>query len=221
VLVKTAVSAVSVGTGVKGHISFVKRSSTYKQVLYNGLPIYRYSVDTAAGQAHGQGKVGPGGKWLLIHAAATTTAATPFNLPPTLQSVNPTGYTHILGNSGGRSMYVLSVESGGVLSCINTCPSIWPPLLVATSVTSIRVGTGVAGTIGFVTRSSTTKQVTFKGYPVYTYIGDAGAGTTTGQGIVADGGTWYLANAAATTNGTTQVTTPATTTTTASPYPGY
>ena len=45
--------------------------------------------------------------------------------------------------------------------------------------------------------------------------GDGGSGQANGQGIVADGGTWYVVNANATTNaGTQNTSTPATTSTT-------
>jgi predicted lipoprotein with Yx(FWY)xxD motif len=46
----------------------------------------------------------------------------------------------------------------------------------------------VTGTIGTITRSDGTKQVTLDGRPLYTYSGDTGAGTVTGQGVK---GIWW------------------------------
>jgi predicted lipoprotein with Yx(FWY)xxD motif len=40
-----------------------------------------------------------------------------------------------------------------------------------------------------------TKQVTFDGCPLYTFVKDTGAGQTHGEGIVAFGGTWGLLRA--------------------------
>ena len=86
------------------------------------------------------------------------------------------------------------------------------------------------GKISHVTRG-TKWQVTYNGWPVYTFIGETGPAKSNGEKIVAFGGTWYLVTAAATTNSatpvkkvsgtsgnTTTTTTPGATTTTA---PGY
>jgi predicted lipoprotein with Yx(FWY)xxD motif len=205
-LVKLAVKTVTIGTGVKGHIGFVKRSSTMKQVTYNGHPIYTYSGDHGAGATNGIGLKGPKGTWDLVHAAATTGAATAYAPLPALLSANVGSFSHILVNSHSRTLYTLSVESGGTFFCTGGCLSIWPPVLVPNAISVYKVGAGVSGHIGFVARTSTMKQVTFNGFPLYTYFGDSGAGQTNGQGIVADGGTWYVNDAQATTTGTTQVT---------------
>ena len=78
------------------------------------------------------------------------------------------------------------------------------------------------GPIGFIDRTGPTKQITFNGFPVYRYVGDYGPNGSNGEGVMADGGTWYLANAAATTNGATEVpvSTGSTTTTTYYAPPG-
>ena len=64
------------------------------------------------------------------------------------------------------------------------------------------------------------KQVTVNGFPVYQYAGDFGPRQDNGQGVVADGGTWYLASAVATTNAATEipVAAPGSTTTTTYHY---
>lgn len=123
-----------------------------------------------------------------------------------LQKVTVKPYTGILANAKHHSFYLLSNESGAKIHCKTSCLSIWPPLLVKTSVTSVSVGAGVAGKIGFVKRSSTMKQVTFNGYPIYFFSGDSGPNQVNGQGIVSDGGTWYLVRASAKSPATTKMT---------------
>lgn len=106
-------------------------------------------------------------------------------------------YSGILENAKHHTLYALTSEKGGRLRCKAACTPIWFPFLVKSSVTTVSLGAGVAGKIGFVKRSATTKQVTFNSYPVYAFSGDGGPGQVNGQGIAADGGTWYLVNATA------------------------
>lgn len=135
---------------------------------------------------------------------AAATAATSHTTPQ-LQVITASPYTGVLGNANGFSLYVLSIEAAGKLHCTGACLKIWPPDLVKSSTKSVSVGKGVKGKVGFVKRSSTTKQVTFNGYPLYRYVGDKKAKQANGEGIVADGGTWTLVSAAATKSTTTPV----------------
>jgi len=137
--------------------------------------------------------------------ASTATAATQRATPPQLQSVTVKPYSGILANSKKVSLYLLTVEKGGKLHCTGICLTYWQPLLVPTATKSIPVAKSVKGKIGFVKRTSRTKQVTFNGYPVYHYTGDSGPNQVKGEGTPADGGTWYLVNAATTSVSSTPV----------------
>ena len=46
--------------------------------------------------------------------------------------------------------------------------------------------------LGTSTRSDGTKQVTYKGHPLYYYVGDPNSGETSGQGINSFGAPWYV-----------------------------
>jgi predicted lipoprotein with Yx(FWY)xxD motif len=152
---------------------------------------------------------------LLVSPDATATS-------PRLESASFAGYSRLLVNQSSRSLYVLSVERGARIKCSSrTCLSIWPPFLVNKSVTSISLGAGVKGKIGFVARGKTTKQVTFNSYPLYTYSGDNGAKQTHGQGIASDGGTWHLVRATATSAAATPYAHSGTATTTTTGTGGY
>ncbi len=119
----------------------------------------------------------------------------------TIKAGNVPSFSGALVTHSSRTLYVLSVEKGGKLKCRASCIPPWLPLLVKSSatVTSVSLGAGVKGKIGFVTRSKTEKQVTFNSYPIYTYQGDSGALQSSGSEIHADGGTWTLIKASATT----------------------
>lgn len=72
-------------------------------------------------------------------------------------------------------------------NCTGGCASAWPPVLATGS--GMPSVTGVsAGAVGEITRSDGSKQLTLDGWPLYTYAGDSGAGSTAGQG---SGGTWW------------------------------
>jgi predicted lipoprotein with Yx(FWY)xxD motif len=124
----------------------------------------------------------------MVSASGATSA--------TLKSANVTGFSGALVNHSSRTLYILSSEKGAKIKCSGACLSTWPPLLVKASVTKVTLGANVKGKIGFVTRSSTMKQVTFNSYPLYTYAGDSGSLQSHGEGIAAFGGTWYLVKAA-------------------------
>lgn len=120
---------------------------------------------------------------------------------PTIKTANVPSFSGALVNHSSRTLYVLSSEKGGKIKCKASCLTTWIPLLVksSASVNSVSVGAGVKGKIGFVTRSKSEKQVTFNSYPIYTYQGDSGARQANGSEIHADGGTWTLIKASATT----------------------
>ncbi len=124
---------------------------------------------------------------------------------PSIKAGNVPSFSGALVNHSSRTLYVLSSEKGGKIKCKASCTPTWIPLVVNSSATakSVSVGAGVKGKIGFVTRSATKKQVTFNSYPIYTYQGDTGALQSNGSEIHADGGTWTLIKASASTPGAT------------------
>lgn len=111
----------------------------------------------------------------------------------------------VLTGSDGASLYLLSSASGDPVHCDGACLSIWPPVVVPSSVRRVRAGRDVAGHLGLVPRSSATEQVTDNGYPLYTFAGDSRPGQTKGQGVVSFGGTWHLVRAGARTPAGTAV----------------
>jgi predicted lipoprotein with Yx(FWY)xxD motif len=155
---------------------------------------------------------------LAVLGAVTMVTVASASSGPLLQSGRAGPYAGILVNSGHHSLYANTSERGGKIHCRGACFSFWPPVLVKNSVTSVTLGAGVKGKIGFIRRSSTTRQVTFNGFPVYRFSGD-GAGQANGEGVPADGGTWYLVNAGSRSPSTTHVKVHhGTTTTTTAPH---
>lgn len=90
----------------------------------------------------------------------------------------------VLVTTKGYTLYLYTPDSATKVACTGTCASIWPPLLLPRG-TSKPAGIAELGTV----RDPDGKlQVTYKGHPLYTYVGDKKPGTASGQGY---GGTWY------------------------------
>ena len=103
----------------------------------------------------------------------------------------------VLASKAGYTYYLLSTESHGRLRCAGACWSIWPPVLVRPGARPVAQGAGIDGRLGEVRRAGGKEQVTFNGYPLYGYAGDAGPRGSAGEGSVSFGGTWYLVRASA------------------------
>ncbi len=94
-------------------------------------------------------------------------------------------HSTILVTLGGRTLYSLSAERNAKFICTDTtCLSLWKPLHVARGMTPA----GVKG-LSLVTRPDHTRQVSYKGAPLYTFTGDKRAGDTKGNGFK-DVGVW-------------------------------
>jgi predicted lipoprotein with Yx(FWY)xxD motif len=64
------------GAGVKGRLTILHRSDGMLQVVLAGRPLYRFSGDSAKGQANGQGLESFGGTWHAVTASGPSTPVT-------------------------------------------------------------------------------------------------------------------------------------------------
>jgi predicted lipoprotein with Yx(FWY)xxD motif len=84
------------GAGIKGKLATISRKG-FAQVTLNGHPLYRFSGDSAKGQANGQGIASFGGVWHAAKAGAagstTTTTTSTTSTNPTTTSTSST-YTY-------------------------------------------------------------------------------------------------------------------------------
>jgi predicted lipoprotein with Yx(FWY)xxD motif len=129
-------------------------------------------------------------------SSSTAAAAAP---PPTpssgaqvvkTASVSPIGAS-VLVDSKGLTLYHLSGEQNGKWICTSSaCVKAWHPLTVATG----SAPTGSVSSLGAAKRPDGTRQITFKGMPLYTFIGDTKPGDAKGQGIK-DVGVWTAVTA--------------------------
>jgi predicted lipoprotein with Yx(FWY)xxD motif len=118
-------------------------------------------------------------------AAATPSAAVSVSLVKTAS--NSTLGKTVIVNAQGMTLYSLSGERAGKLICTSAaCLKAWPPLIVKGG----GAPKGSVGSLGTISRPGGLKQLTYKGMPVYTFVGDTKPGDAKGQGIKDEGSIW-------------------------------
>ncbi len=88
------------------------------------------------------------------------------------------------------TVYLFAADTGSSSTCSEACAQAWPP--VTTTGAPKAEGGAVAADLGTTTRSDGTKQVTYRGHPLYYYVSDSQAGETTGQGVNSFGAPWWV-----------------------------
>jgi predicted lipoprotein with Yx(FWY)xxD motif len=101
---------------------------------------------------------------------------------PTLRAQKVGSLGMVLVDTSGMTLYFLKGETAANIQCTGSCADQWPPLTIASGVQPT-VGDGVTGQVGTVQRPDGTLQVTYDGKPLYTFVGDSGAGQASGQGV--------------------------------------
>jgi predicted lipoprotein with Yx(FWY)xxD motif len=96
----------------------------------------------------------------------------------------------ILVDGRGRTLYLFARDMNGRSACSGSCATYWPPLITSGRP---RAGAGAkASLLGTTRRSDGRLQVTYRHHPLYTYVGDASKGQTSGQGLNLSGGLWWV-----------------------------
>jgi predicted lipoprotein with Yx(FWY)xxD motif len=137
-----------------------------------GLVIAIAAVVTAVSLAYGLGI-----------ASASSTAAAKVGTAST-----PLG--RILVDGHGRTLYLFAKDKKGKSACSGSCAVYWPPLIASSKPHA--VAGAKASLLGTTRRSDGRRQVTYRHHPLYRYAADTAKGQTTGQGLNASGGLWWV-----------------------------
>ena len=89
----------------------------------------------------------------------------------------------VLTNASGMTLYTFDKDAEGVSNCAGECAAKWPPM----PATAESKG---EGDFTVVKREDGSFQWAHKGKPLYTWVKDAKAGDTTGDGVK---GVWHVA----------------------------
>jgi predicted lipoprotein with Yx(FWY)xxD motif len=92
----------------------------------------------------------------------------------------------VLTNSAGMTLYWFVLDTSTKSNCNGSCATYWTPVKGPAT-----AGSGVTGTLGVITRAGGTRQATYDGHPLYTYVGDSAPGQNKGNGLNLSGGLWW------------------------------
>ncbi len=126
------------------------------------------------------------------HASSSAPASSTSNASATGTRVKVAHSPHgaYLVGPNGRALYLWVADSMNKSVCSGACAQAWPPLTTTGSPGAS--GGAMSADLGTTTRSDGSKQVTYKGHPLYYYIGDTAPGQTNGQGSNHFGAKWWL-----------------------------
>jgi len=96
------------------------------------------------------------------------------------------GVGNYLADAKGMTLYWFKKDSPGKSACAGPCVEKWPIYYRET----VAAGEGTkAEDFGTITREDGMKQTTFRGYPLYYWVGDKAPGDANGQGV---NNVWYV-----------------------------
>lgn len=102
------------------------------------------------------------------------------------------GLGPVLVTNKGFALYMFAPDEARRVTCTGGCATAWPPLLVQAGET-FAAGPGVrSGLLGSAPNPGGGRVVTYRGWPLYTYLGDAAPGHADGQGADDKGGYWFV-----------------------------
>jgi predicted lipoprotein with Yx(FWY)xxD motif len=122
----------------------------------------------------------------LLFAAVATPKSQPVATGPDVLKARTIGGVNLLTDARGLTLYWFAPDTSTKSACYGSCAAYWPPVTGTPS-----AGPGVTGTLGTINRTDGTKQATYDGHPLYTYIGDSAPGTASGNNINLNGGLWH------------------------------
>lgn len=165
-----------------------------RRLLFGSLALG--AVATAA--ACGTSSTGTGAGSLSGTPANSSSSAPVGTSSPaavTISAKSVPGAGTVLVNGQGQTLYVLTSEKGGKITCTDAsgCTKVWPDTELPKGMTAAKAGSGINGSLlGTVKAASGSLYVTYNHWPLYTFSGDSGPGQAKGEGLTSFGGTWYV-----------------------------
>lgn len=162
------------GAVAQAPYSLIERSSGEMQWALNGMPLYFYSDDTAAGDTNGEGL---GGNWYVARVAPVAVSN------HSTKGMLFTAHGNIVNAEGAAdnsrldfTLYTFDEDPLGETTCFDDCLAAWPALYAPDNSQAF-------GDFTVIVRDENTgvKQWAYKGLPLYFFIGDSAPGHTSGE----------------------------------------
>ena len=96
------------------------------------------------------------------------------------------GGATVLTNAKGFTVYWFGPDTPTTSKCYGSCAAYWPPVTGTAAASP-----GVPGRVGTIIRTGGSRQLTYNGHPLYTYIADTAPGLARGNNINLNGGLWH------------------------------
>ncbi|MGV1049863.1 MAG: hypothetical protein ACOYD4_15215 [Solirubrobacterales bacterium] len=122
---------------------------------------------------------------------ASKAASAPSGEAVTVAVGSAAGVGQVLVDSKGMTLYYFQKDQkgSGKSKCEGECASFWPPLTTGAEAEAM---SGVdASMLGTIERPDGTTQVTYAGWPLYTFVEDKKSGEDNGTDSKAFGASWY------------------------------
>ncbi|MEU6576677.1 hypothetical protein [Streptomyces sp. NPDC046805] len=121
----------------------------------------------------------------VVSCLGATPAPAPVPAPLTLMVAHSDIMGPLYTDPDGHTVYRNDIEGGmGTVACLGACTETRKPLLARPG-TALRLPPGLAGTLGTVTRpDGSGEQVTYDGFPLYTFTGDIQPADTEGVDLL-------------------------------------
>ena len=104
--------------------------------------------------------------------------------------VRPSRFGRVIFDGRGRALYLFTRERSARPRCYGACADAWPPFLVERRP---RAGSGARSSLIRTTRRRDgSRQATYRGHPLYYYVGDTQPGQILCQDVFEFGGTWLV-----------------------------
>ncbi len=125
---------------------------------------------------------GAGSTTIGVLPVVPSTNSLPSNTAYTIIVVQNTSIGSYLSNAAGYTLYYYKQDSqnSGASTCNGGCASAWPPFYTSPLVLPAGLS---ASNFSTIIRSDGTKQLTYKGYPLYTYAGETAPYQLNGEGV--------------------------------------
>ena len=118
-------------------------------------------------------------------AGASTPAPAATSTGTGLKTTTIGGAT-VLTNAKGFTLYWFAPDTPTISKCYGSCAAYWPPVTGTAAASP-----GLPGRISTITRTGGSRQLTYNGHPLYTYIGDTAPGQAKGNNLNLNGGLWH------------------------------
>ncbi len=180
----SSIALIAVGCGSSSHKTAASKSSAA-----SGAPASNSSSSGGGYGPYSSGGATGGtttGASTAASAAANGSASTAVKL--TTKQHGKLGMI-LAGGPKELTVYMFEGDTTGRSNCNSVCTSIWPP--VTTAGASAVGGAAMQSDVSTVTRSDGSKQLAYKGHPLYYFTRDKDSGDAYGEGVHGFGHDWY------------------------------